>query len=93
MLKRLARRLFTDDVLGWSAQLSYYFFLALFPALICVVALASFFPIEHFTDVILGILTRVAPPDVQMLVPRLRMCCRSSHASSWSSPKVIVQAC
>ena len=79
MLKRLARRLFTDDVLGWSAQLSYYFFLALFPALICVVALASFFPIEHFTDVILGILTRIAPPDVQLLVQRQLMVIAESH--------------
>ena len=73
MLKRLARRLFTDDLLGWSAQLSYYFFLALFPALICFVALASFFPIEHLTDVVLGILMRIAPPDVQMLVQRQLM--------------------
>ena len=73
MLKRLARRLFTDDLLGWSAQLSYYFFLALFPALICFVALASFFPIEHLTDIVLGILTRIAPPDVQALVQRQLM--------------------
>jgi membrane protein len=28
-----------DDILGRSAQLSYYFFLALFPALICLLAL------------------------------------------------------
>ena len=46
VLRTLARRLFTDDLLGWSAQISYYFFLALFPALILLVALASFFPIE-----------------------------------------------
>ena len=43
-----------DDLLGWSAQISYYFFLALFPALICFVALASFFPIEHLTGGMLG---------------------------------------
>ena len=54
VLRRLATRLFTDDLLGWSAQISYYFFLALFPALICFVALASFFPVEHFTDIVLG---------------------------------------
>src|SRR4051812_25412209 len=73
MLKRLARRLFTDDLLGWSAQLSYYFFLALFPALICIVALASFFPIEHLTETIVGVLMRFAPPDVQALVSRQLM--------------------
>ena len=70
VLRRLAARLFTDDLLGWSAQLSYYFFLALFPALICFVALASFFPIEHLTDIVLGILMRIAPPDVLSLVER-----------------------
>ncbi|HVZ20391.1 MAG TPA: YihY/virulence factor BrkB family protein [Vicinamibacterales bacterium] len=70
MLKRLAIRLMTDDLLGWSAQLSYYFFLALFPALICFVALASFFPIEHLNDIVLDVLTRLAPGDVRSLVQR-----------------------
>src|SRR5438128_2014111 len=73
VLKRLAKRLFTDDLLGWSAQISYYFFLALFPALICFVALASFFPIEHLTDVVLGLLMRIAPQDVLSLVDRQLM--------------------
>ncbi len=81
MLKRLARRLFSDDLLGWSAQLSYYFFLALFPALICFVALASFFPIEHFSDIVLGILTRIAPADVQALVQRQLMVIAESHSA------------
>ena len=73
VLKKLAKRLFTDDLLGWSAQISYYFFLALFPALILLVALASFFPIEHFTDIVLGILMRIAPQDVLSLVSRQLM--------------------
>jgi membrane protein len=79
VFKRLAMRLYTDDLLGWSAQLSYYFFLALFPALICFVALASFFPIEHLTDIVLAILTRVAPPDVLSLVDRQLMAIAESH--------------
>jgi membrane protein len=70
VLRKFATRLYTDDLLGWSAQLSYYFFLALFPALICFVALASFFPVEHLTDIVLGILMRIAPPDVLLLVER-----------------------
>src|SRR3954470_4597886 len=73
VLKHFAMRLFTDDLLGWSAQISYYFFLALFPALICLVALASFFPVEHFNDIVLGILMRVAPQDVLSLVDRQLM--------------------
>ena len=34
-----------DDVAGLAAQLSYYFFLALFPALLFLLAVASFFPL------------------------------------------------
>ena len=50
----LARRpwheVIDDDVLGLAAQLSYYFFLALFPALLFLLALASFFPLSNVTD-------------------------------------------
>jgi len=81
VLKKLAKRLFTDDLLGWSAQLSYYFFLALFPALICFVALASFFPVEHLTDIVLGLLMRIAPPDVLSLVDRQLMVIAESHSA------------
>jgi len=81
VLKRLATRLFTDDLLGWSAQISYYFFLALFPALILFVAVASFFPIEHFTDIVLGILTRIAPQDVLSLVDRQLMVIAETHSA------------
>jgi membrane protein len=38
---RTWREIRTDDVFGRSAQLAYYFFLALFPFLICVVASLS----------------------------------------------------
>ncbi len=81
MLKKLALRLYTDDLLGWSAQISYYFFLALFPALICFVALASFFPIEHLSDVVLGVLMRIAPDDVLSLVQRQLMAIAESHST------------
>ena len=81
MFRRLASRLFTDDLLGWSAQISYYFFLALFPALICFVALAGFFPVEHLTDIVLGVLTRVAPPEVLALVERQLAAIAESHST------------
>ena len=45
-----------DDVLGLAAQLSYYFFLALFPALLFGLALASFFPLGTLTDDISALL-------------------------------------
>jgi membrane protein len=81
VLRKFAMRLFTDDLLGWSAQISYYFFLALFPALICFVALASFFPIEHLSDIVLSILMRVAPEDVLSLVNRQLMVIAETHSA------------
>lgn len=46
-LKELAKRIWAeileDDVFGRAAQLAYYFFLALFPFLICVIASLSVF--------------------------------------------------
>ncbi len=42
--RRTWREALDDDVLGLAAQLSYYLFLALFPALVFLLALASFFP-------------------------------------------------
>ena len=55
---------FKDDVLGMSAQLAYYFFLALFPALLFLISLASFFPVANLMDEVVKTLGRVAPPDV-----------------------------
>ncbi|MGE5815176.1 MAG: YihY/virulence factor BrkB family protein [Acidobacteriota bacterium] len=55
---------FKDDVLGMSAQLAYYFFLALFPALLFLISLASFFPVANLMDEVVNALGRVAPPDV-----------------------------
>jgi len=39
-----------DDCLGLAAQLSYFFFLALFPAMLFLLAVASFFPLDNLTD-------------------------------------------
>lgn len=63
----LARRTVTetiaDDCVSVAAQLAYYFALALFPALLFVVALASYLPYDVINDVI-GALEPVAPPEV-----------------------------
>lgn len=50
LARRTWREVIDDDVLGLSAQLSYYFFLALFPAILFLLALASFFPLANITD-------------------------------------------
>ncbi len=50
-----------------AAQLSYYFALALFPALLFVVALASYLPYDVITDVV-NSMASFAPPDVLSII-------------------------
>ena len=61
LLKRTAAEVMADNCLGLAAQLAYYFFLALFPALLFLVALISFIPVENLMDTIIGSLGRIAP--------------------------------
>jgi membrane protein len=57
-----------DDVLGLAAQLSYYFFLALFPAILFLLALASFFPLSNITDDVGRSLGPFVSPQVLELI-------------------------
>jgi membrane protein len=57
-----------DDVLGMAAQLSYYFFLALVPAILFLLALASFFPLQSLTDDLSRVLGPVVSPEVLKLI-------------------------
>jgi membrane protein len=57
-----------DDVLGMAAQLSYYFFLALFPAILFLLAVASFFPLQSLTDDMARVLGPVMSPEMLKLV-------------------------
>jgi membrane protein len=57
-----------DDVLGLAAQLSYYFFLALFPAILFLLALASFFPLSNLADDVGRALGSIASPQVLQLI-------------------------
>lgn len=57
-----------DDAQGLAAQLAFYFFLSLFPALLSLIALASLFPIEHLTDEVVRLLSPFAPADVVTMV-------------------------
>jgi len=56
-----------DNCLGLAAQLAYYFILALFPALIVVVAIASFFPRSTLQQVI-ATLAPFTPPEALSLI-------------------------
>jgi membrane protein len=64
LLARTYRETMKDDAQGLAAQLAYYFFLALFPALLCVIAFASLFPLQNFTDQVTRTLQPFAPADV-----------------------------
>ena len=54
--------------MGLAAQLSYYFFLALFPALLFLLAVASFFPLTNVTDDVARALGPFVSPQVLTLI-------------------------
>jgi len=64
LIKRTFHDVMEDDAQGIASQLAYYFFLALFPALLCVLAVASFFPLQNFTDDVVRLLGPFAPREV-----------------------------
>jgi membrane protein len=64
IFKRTARKAWNGNVLDLAAQQAYYFFFALFPALLFVLAIASFFPLENLIGDVITILARIAPADM-----------------------------
>jgi membrane protein len=66
--KRTIKESVEDDVLGLAAQQAYYFLFALFPALLTLVSVASFFPLENLTDEVFKTLGKFAPPEVLQIV-------------------------
>ena len=68
IVKRTARETLADNCLNLAAELAYYFFLALFPALLFLVALISFVPVSGLIDVITNTLARVAPNEVITII-------------------------
>jgi len=67
LIVRTWREINDDNCLGLAAQLAYYFILALFPALIVVVAIASFFPRSTLQQVI-ATLAPFTPPEALSLI-------------------------
>ena len=67
LIKRTAKETIDDDCFGIAAQLAYYFALALFPALLFVVALASYLPYNVINDVVAA-LEPIAPPEVLAII-------------------------
>jgi len=59
---------FEDNCLGMAAQLAYYFFFALFPALLFVLGIASYFPLDTLIDDIIKRMSGFVPPDAMSII-------------------------
>ena len=57
-----------DNCLALAAQLAYYFFFALFPTLLFMVALASYFPLTTLIDDLFRTMGGFMPPEVLQLI-------------------------
>jgi membrane protein len=64
IVQRTCRQISSGQCFGWAAALAYYSFLALFPALLFVVSVASYLPIQHLIDRVVDLVGRFAPGDV-----------------------------
>lgn len=67
LIKRTAKEIIEDDCVSIAAQLSYYFALALFPALLFITALASYLPYNTVNEVV-NALAPIAPPEVLTII-------------------------
>jgi membrane protein len=66
--KRTIREIIADDCLGLAAQLAYYLFLALFPAILFLLALGSFFPLQDLAGDLVRFLQPVASQEVITII-------------------------
>ena len=57
-----------DNCLAMAAQLAYYFFFALFPTLLFLVALASYFPVTTLVDDLFRTLGGLMPPEALQII-------------------------
>jgi membrane protein len=103
LLKQTYAETLADDVFNLAAQQAYYFFFALFPALLALISIASFFPIENLTGEINTMLQRIAPEDVTRIVTEQIVKIGQSNAGGiltlaffftlWSSSSAVVAMC
>jgi membrane protein len=68
LTKRTVTEALADDVFNLAAQQAYYFFFALFPALLFVIGIASFFPLQTLTNDVVNLLGRFAPQIVTDII-------------------------
>jgi membrane protein len=68
ILKRTMRESVADNIMGMSAQLAYYFFFSLFPALLLLIAIASYFPVQTLVDDVFKAMSGFAPPEALRII-------------------------
>jgi membrane protein len=68
LVKRTVRETMADDGLSLAAQMAYYFFFALFPSLLFLIALAGVFATEDMIARVMPQLEGTVPPDVARIV-------------------------
>jgi membrane protein len=77
---RTGKEISADDLLNLAAQQAYYFFFALFPALLTLISIASFFPIDNLMGQVVDQLGRVAPPEaLKIITDQIADISRSGH--------------
>jgi membrane protein len=103
LFKRTFTEAVADDVFNLAAQQAYYFFFALFPALLALISIASFFPIENLIGEIQAMLGRIAPAEVTSIVTGQIVKIGQTNAGGiftvaffftlWSSSSAVVALC
>jgi membrane protein len=98
--KKTVHEIDEDNCFGLAAQLAFYFLLALFPALLFLVALISYLPVEAALADLITALNAVAPREILTLVrEQLDTVAQGNHAglltlgiigAIWSSSAAMV---
>jgi len=82
LIKKTVNEIGEDNCLGLAAQLAFYFLLGLFPALLFLVALIGYVPLEAELSNLLTALGAIAPEElVELLRAQLVQVTGGGHAS------------
>jgi membrane protein len=82
VVKRTVHEVGEDNCAGLAAQLAFYFLLSLFPAVLFLVALAAYLPVEQNLSELVVTLGAVAPAElVALLREQLDQIVQGRHAS------------
>jgi membrane protein len=100
IVRRTVREIGEDRCVGLAAQLAFYFFLALFPALLVLVALITYLPLDAALGEFIAALAAVAPSEaLTLLEGQLEELARSGNSgiltlgiagALWSSSAAMV---